>query len=336
MQTAVAETTSEPRLGRLDLHASGLAPLLVVNPHAGQKLGIATNQGTLEATSAALNAAGVPFEPEVTTGPGHATELARRAAREGRALVIAAGGDGTIGEVVQALAGSDTALGVMPLGSFMNVARTLCVPRDLDAAARVIAEGRLLAMDLGEVAGSYFLEAAGVGLDAALFSYFDRLEHGARLEGVLRGAIRFMRALGTPRIVLELDGRRRLVRAPMVGVSNGPFVGASYSIAPDARIDDGLLDVTIFHEASIVRVLLYIAASARRRRLPELANVETVRARDVRVATRHRRPLPVHANGSAVGVTPVRFRAIPAALRVLVGQPGPDQPAAWIAPPEAV
>ena len=80
---------------------------------------------------------------------GHATDLARRAVEDGRQLVIGAGGDGTINEIARGLAQSETVLGLMPLGSIMNVARTLWVPRDLALAARTIVEGKVLAMDMG-------------------------------------------------------------------------------------------------------------------------------------------------------------------------------------------
>jgi diacylglycerol kinase (ATP) len=92
-------------------------PVLIFNPQAGAKLGLTTNPATPEAAQEALTKAGVPFEPWPTARAGHATELAERAVAEGRRLVIAAGGDGTVGEVAQSLIGTETLLGVMPMGS---------------------------------------------------------------------------------------------------------------------------------------------------------------------------------------------------------------------------
>jgi diacylglycerol kinase (ATP) len=166
-------------------------------------------------------------------------------------LFLAAGNStvrahGTVGEVAQALAGTDTVLAVMPLGRVMNVARTLCISRDLQAAAQVIRDGRGLTIDLGKVGATYFIEAAGVGLDAGLFAYFEELDSRGMRLGTIRAALRFLRNLGTPRLLIEVDGHSREVRAPMVSVANAPFVGAAYAIAPEARIDDGLLDVVIF------------------------------------------------------------------------------------------
>jgi YegS/Rv2252/BmrU family lipid kinase len=304
---------------------------LIFNPHAGQKLGLATNPSGPDEVQRALATAGVEFEPCPTQYAGHAITLARQAVAEGRRLVIAAGGDGTVHEVAQALAGSETALGVMPLGSVMNVARTLCIPRDLGAAARLIAGGEVLAMDLGKVGNMYFLEAAGVGLAAGLFGYFEQLDARGLRARTLEAALRFVRDFGVPRLWIEADGSTREVRAPMVTVANAPFVGAAYALAPDARIDDGLLDVVIFRGLGVGRVLLHLVAVFGGRRLPPPPGTIVLRARSVRVAlvNSRRRPLPIHVDGTAIGITPAHFELVPGALRVLVGQPAAGTSCAW-------
>src|SRR5205823_11786446 len=123
-----------------------------------------TNRATLQAVEEALEEAGVRFDLQETRSPRHATRLAKEAVLEGCKLVIAAGGDGTVAEASEALVNTETALGIMPLGSIMNMARTLCIQRDLKLAAKTIAAGRVLAMDVGQVHDRLFLEAAGVGL----------------------------------------------------------------------------------------------------------------------------------------------------------------------------
>jgi diacylglycerol kinase family enzyme len=221
-------------------------PVLIFNPHAGQKVGLSTTSTGPDQAFAALKQAGIAFDAQPTQRPGHATELAKRAVLEGRPMVIAAGGDGTLEEVAQALVGTTTVLGVMPLGSIMNVARTLSIPREVDGAASVIAAGMVLAMDVGRHDGRYFLEAAGVGLDAGLYGYFNRLEDGAAAGGVLKAALHFVRGIGTPLLAVTADGKRLQLRAPLVTIANAPFCGAAYTMAQDARIDDGLLDVVVF------------------------------------------------------------------------------------------
>jgi diacylglycerol kinase (ATP) len=307
------------RLSRFELRPGARKPVLILNPRAGHKLGVSVNAGSGEAVEAALAAVGLEYDVWPTRRAGHATELARLAVAEAAPLVIAGGGDGTLVEVAVALAGTDSVLGIMPLGSVMNTARTLCVSRDLDAAARTIVDGRMLAMDLGRVGGRLFLEAGGVGLVAGLFGYFDRLDSGAARVGTLRAVVRFVRGLGSPRLIIDADGERRQVRSPMVTVSNGPFVGAAYAIAPQARIDDGLLDVVIFRGVGPLHLLVHLALMAGGRRLGPRPEAETLRARRVSIRHARRRPLPVHADGAAVGATPATFEVVPAALKVIVG-----------------
>jgi diacylglycerol kinase (ATP) len=326
----MTDVTAPGRVSRLDVAGLDVPPRLIINPHAGQKLGVSTNAGGTSAVEDALTQAGLNVTVHPTQAPGDATLLAEAAVKDGCKLVIAAGGDGTVAEVAQGLLHSDTALGIMPLGSIMNMARTLCIPRDLKLAAATIAAGRVLAMDVGQVDGHLFLEAGGVGLAAGLFGYFNRLDSGARPGGVLRGAWRFLRHLGSPRLVIVADGRRFDVHAPMVSVSNGPFVGAAYALAPNARIDDGLLDVVIFRGLGVARMLLHMALLAGGRRLPPPRGVQLIRARSVDVArVRRGRPLPVHADGAAVGVTPAHFEVLPAALRVITGEQEPGDAFAW-------
>ncbi|HYW90025.1 MAG TPA: diacylglycerol kinase family protein, partial [Chloroflexota bacterium] len=314
----------------LDVSALDPPPRVVLNPRAGQKLGLSTNAATTEAVEQALQRAGIRYELFETQAPRHATELAEQAVRDGCKLVIAGGGDGTIAEAAEGLADSDSALGIMPLGSIMNMARTLCIPRDLRRAAEVIADGRVLAMDAGRVADHYFLEAGGVGLAAGLFGYFERVDTGrVRLRGALRGGWRFLTNIGTPRMRIEVDGEAIVERTPMVTVSNGPFVGAAYALAPRALVDDGLLDVVIFRRASAQRVLLHMLLVAGGRRLPPPPDAQVLHARTVRVAMMRRRPLPVHADGSLVGTTPATFEVLPASLKVLVGRPEPGAACAW-------
>jgi diacylglycerol kinase family enzyme len=210
------------------------------------------------------------------------------------------------------------------------MARTLCIPRDLDQAAQTIANGSVLAMDVGRVGDKYFLEAGGVGLAAGLFGYFDRIDQTGPSRGIVRGLLRFLGRIGTPRLSIEVDGQLFTERAPMVTVANAPFVGAAYALAPEARIDDGMLDVVIFKDLGVPRVLLHMLLVSGGRRLPPPPQARTLRARSVRIARRRgRRQLPIHADGDVVGATPVEFQVLPAALRVLVGTPEQDAACAW-------
>jgi YegS/Rv2252/BmrU family lipid kinase len=317
------------RWGHIDVRSLAQPAALIFNPRAGHKLGLDTNALTAEDVHAALRNAQIEFDPWPTEYAGHATELARRAVDEGRQLVITAGGDGTVNEVARGLANTETVLALMPLGSIMNVARTLWIPRDLELAARTLSQGKTLAMDMGRIGERYFLEAAGVGLDAGLFGYFDVMEKTGRRIAILRAALRFVRQLGTPRVeIIHPNGTFR-TRAPMVSMANGPYVGAAYAIAPNARIDDGLLDVVIFRGTSIPRLLLHLALIAGGRPLPPPRQARLLRVEWLRVRALRRRPLPVHVDGAPIGGTPVEVHVAPAALRVVVGPPDESGIRAW-------
>jgi YegS/Rv2252/BmrU family lipid kinase len=301
----------------------GLA--LIGNPAAGQKAGRTTNPATIQDAVAALHAKGVEVEVWTTQGPGDATELARRAVATGFEAVIAAGGDGTVQEVAQALVGQNVCLGIMPLGSVMNLARTLGVPRDLDAAATVIRRRDSVAMDVGEVNGRYFLEVADVGISAALFPLFHKLQAGqwSALKAIVRV---FFRYRPQP-LQLTIDGAAEMVTAMMVSVAIVPYFGAGYPLHPEAKIDDRSFDIQVLQRFSswdLIRFTLQVMHGAG----PDHPEVRHLRGRRVTIASPS--PIPAHADTHPVGTTPITFRLVPGGLNVWVYRPD----ASVVVPPD--
>ena len=308
--------------------ASTRRPIVIWNPAAGRKVGIRTNVDLDEAALRALFAtAGLEIELCLTASEEDAATTVRRAVAtgDGRPLV-AAGGDGTFHTIARALldlGGGDPravpALGILPLGSVMNVARSLAIPRELEGAVRVIAGGHERSIDVGEIRGwGPFLEAVAVGLHAELFA-----EAAALDAGDARAPLRAIRtALGyrPSRLTLGLDGGRTVrTRALVTSISNGPFAGLGFTVAPGARLDDGLLDVRVFERFSrweLIRHFWSITAG-RRRYEPR---VRTLRTATVRLQGAS--PLRVRADGEDVGTTPVELRVRPGALRVIAPVPG--------------
>lgn len=196
---------------------------------------------------------------EQTQFPGHARELATRAAQEGVELLLAVGGDGTMNEVADGLLGSQTALGLVPVGSGNGLARTLGLPLVPRQALRTLEGGVTRRMDVGLVNGRPFLNVAGAGFDALVGVEFHR--HGRR--GGRRGAFSYVR-LGLAALLryratsfaLDADGARFDGRAFVVAFANGRQYGAGAVIAPHARLNDGRLDVVVFEHASTPAVLL--------------------------------------------------------------------------------
>jgi diacylglycerol kinase (ATP) len=296
----------------------GVRTCLIINPTAGQKVGLTTNALGLDDARALLERHGIGADILCTERAGHGTELARQAVQDGYRLVIAAGGDGTVAEVAEGLVGTDAQLGVLPLGSVMNVARMLGIPRDLNAATEVIKAGRVARIDVGmartQVRSSYFLEAAGIGIDAGLFAYFNQIDGGNWRS--LKPLFKFMWRYRPRRLTVTLDGRPHKFRAMMVTVANGPYLGAALTLAPDARLDDSRFDVQVFTRFSKFELLRHLLSIAGGRRVYN-PKVLTRHARTVEIEPQ--RPMMVHADSQPLGTTPARFEILPASLAVIVG-----------------
>lgn len=288
--------------------------LVLINPTAGKKAGLPTNLGGRPEVEAALTNAGIAFE---TLEPESTEDMARQAkaaAERGVPLVIAAGGDGTVQHVAFALMGSETALGIMPLGSFNNVARSLGIPRDLAAAGAILREGATARIDVGLVGNQHFLEAAGIGLDAAVMPHSNALGDGrlSALRAVLNALVTFRKG----RLTITVDGRRRVVHAFMVTVANAPYALAGLQIAPEARMDDQKLDVVVYQQYRRAGLFLGLIGMLLGRRVPAQQR-RTFQGR--RFVLRGRRPWPVQADAHLCGNTPVTVELAVQSLRVVHG-----------------
>lgn len=286
---------------------------IIGNPNSGMKGGLPTNRATVADAVAALAACGVVGEVVLANSTAEATALAREAVRVGCDLVVAAGGDGTVGTVAQELLGSETTLGIMPLGSVMNMVRSLELSRELDAAAAIIAAGASRRIDIGEARGRIFFEAGSVGMNAAIFREASRIDRGdwRGLFSSLWVALRYRPA----RMTITLDDLTIRTRAFLITVSNGPYTGLGFTVAPGARLDDGLFDVRIFRGFARWELIQYFGAIAfgRRHYSPKIA---TLRSASVDVVSVH--PLAARADAHDLGTTPIRFTARHGALRVVV------------------
>ena len=298
---------------------------VLLNSSAGSKGGLPTNGASADEVRAVMAACGLGDELRLTDSTEEAQRLTQEAADAGYDIVVAAGGDGTVGTVGRELLGRETALGILPLGSVMNIARMLEIPRELAGAAEVIATGQVRTIDVGVARGRVFYEGGSVGLNAAVFREAQLVDAGH--YHALFAAIWTLFRYRPSRMIIHLDERVLTTRALAVTISNGPYTGLGFTVAPNARLDDGKFDVCVFSRFSRTELIRHFRSIAfgRRQYSPKVRSYRSAR---VQIEGVH--PLPCRADADDLGTTPITYQVKPAALRVVVPA-SPDQAAV---PPE--
>jgi len=286
----------------------GERALLIHNPAAGKRT---ADDGDLAECVRLLLAAGFDIETR-ETGAEHPTsaELARWAVARGFTSVIVAGGDGSVAPAAEALLDSPVTLGILPFGSFMNVANGLGIPLKPIDAARLIAARRTKGCDVGEVGKKVFFETCGIGLDADAFGAARLAERG-RWARAWRRAVRW--ATASPhRIEITIDGRAARYEVLQVLVVNSPYYAWALPVVPGADMTDGELDIALFSRMGrrdLIRSLIEIWLRGRPGTPPRLE-----RGKVIQISSGE--PMPVHADGQIAGRLPVTVRCRAGALRV--------------------
>ena len=278
-----------------------------MNPAAGKRT---AGPDDLEKAVAILRDAGFVIEQVETTPEVSSADLARRAIADGFEVCIVAGGDGTVAPAAATLIASDVILGILPFGSFMNIANGLGIPLAPLDAARVIAKRDVHRADAGEVNGALFFETAGVGLDAELFGAARHAERGS-WRRALRRVWRYL-THGTHRVRITVGDKTHAHRVMQVLIVNSPYYAWALPLLPDASMEDGVLDVAVFPRMGRFALLRSLVSVMRHRRLPQ----RPVHYRGARVAIESEMPLSVHADGVPAGALPSEFHCRAGALRV--------------------
>jgi diacylglycerol kinase (ATP) len=290
-----------------------LKVIVIFNPNAGQA----------DFLEASINQAAslwcdrgwmVTYAP--TQFAGHATQIAREAARDGYDYAIAAGGDGTVNEVMNGLLHTHTALGTLPIGTVNIWAREMGLPMDIVGAAKQLLEARVRSVDVGMAGDRAFLLMAGVGFDAAVTQSVDAGEKKrfgaiAYVKQAFQVAWRFQGV----RTLLRIDGKRVRGRILMLVIGNSQLYGGVVKFTAHAIVDDGLLDVCVIKGRSMLTAPLRLFSVFTRNynRDPKVAYF-----RASRVEIQGKKRLPIQVDGDFIGKTPMRFEIRPGALRVMV------------------
>ncbi|BBK32925.1 YegS/Rv2252/BmrU family lipid kinase [Stella humosa] len=282
--------------------------LLIVN-------GRARNGGAaLDGPKAILAEAGITLVECPCEEGTKAADAIRARASEGFTEVIVGGGDGTMNAAAPGLVATGLPLGILPLGTANDLARSLEIPTDPVEAARVIAAGRARPIDLGDVNGHLYFNVASIGFSAVLARELS--SESKKRWGVLGYAITAFRLLRRMRpfsVIIGHDGGREQTKTIQVAVGNGRNYGGGMTVDADAQPDDGMLDVYSLEIDHWWR-LVALAPSMRRGTHGAWSDVRTLRTKACTLTTR--RPMRVNADGELVTQTPARFQVHPGAVRI--------------------
>jgi YegS/Rv2252/BmrU family lipid kinase len=250
-----------------------------------------------------------------TTYTGEAEAMARRGVEEGFEKIVAAGGDGTINEVVNGLAGTGTTLGLLPIGTMNVFATELGLPvHDLDLCWSIVQGERIRAVDLAKANQKFFVQLAGVGLDAQVVKETStQLKRNFGPLSYLISAAQIA-ARQPPKLFIESEDAS-IDEGSFVLVGNGRLYGGPFPFFKHASLDDGLLDVIVFKRLGYLEIIKYLqdVVFSSEIRVPEIEYFQT---RQLRV--RSDQAVPVEVDGELVGNCPVEFRLQERSLRVLV------------------
>jgi diacylglycerol kinase (ATP) len=290
---------------------------VIINPISGTGGRIEVARKRAEHAAALITARGLDAEVFMTERPGHARELAAAALARGVRTVVAWGGDGTVNEVASVLAFRDATLAIVPSGSGNGLARELLIPLEPDGGFDAAFCGRECRIDAGELDSRLFFNIAGVGLDA-------RIAHRFAADGLVRrGFLRYLEIAAQELFTYKpeshtvvTDGVSIRVDALMIAIANARQYGNGALIAPDARLNDGRLDVIVIERRSPLAAI----AQAPRIFLGQIAKVRGVTQRHAQeIEITSSGPMVYHVDGEPfVGGASIAARSRAGALRVMV------------------
>ena len=297
---------------------------VIVNPVAGAY----STRRKWPRISKLLRLVGLSFDYEYTEGVGHAIELARAATSDGYRYLVAVGGDGTVNEVANGILHStnsaDTILGIVSTGTGSDFVRSVGIPRDYTRACSFLTSSRRSLIDVGVVEyrskgqslRRFFVNAAGVGFDAAVVEVTERLPKyfGGTIPYVV-GLLRTLFGYKNKAVILGVGSKVEAKRILSVIVANGDYFGGGMHIAPEASLNDNLLDVVVIGDIGKFELL---------KALPTVYNgthvthpkVRMEKAAQITIESSER--ILVHADGELLGEGPASFWLVPAALNIVV------------------
>ncbi len=263
---------------------------------------------------------GISVDKVMTQRSGEASAIAQRSAEENYDLVIVAGGDGTIHEVINGLVGSRTILGVIPFGTANIYALETGVPLEIEKACELIVQGEINEIDLGKVSTRkeqrYFLCMVGIGFDADIVKHVQ--SRFKKIMGVLAfPVVGFKRVFSYPFRVIKVfvDGKTTLQKGYILIVGNTKYYGGGMMLSNIAQITDGLLDACLFKQRGFFNVLGYVQG-LRTGTIQKFPDVHCFQCQKIQIVGRW--PHDIQLDGEYFGHTPATIEIVPHALRAIM------------------
>ncbi|HJZ41690.1 MAG TPA: diacylglycerol kinase family protein [Bacteroidales bacterium] len=295
----------------MDIATGNTKTVFIINPIAG------TRQKEVIVDSIKQVFSEGEYETLFTEYPGHAFELTRQKLKEGFTNIVAVGGDGTVNEVASALVGEPCKVGIIPAGSGNGLARHLHIPVQVSAALAVIKQHKIQVIDAGKVNGRYFFCTCGTGFDATVGKKFaDNARRG--MASYVRATIHQYISYSPKTYVLKTSHKKVKLKAFLVTFANSGQYGNNAYIAPNAIIDDGMLDLCVlrpFPKTSTLEIGLRLFF----KNIDQSPYLELMRVKKATLKRRGKRKITIHLDGEPVTMkNKLKVRVIPGAVQVMI------------------
>ena len=289
---------------------------LISNPKTGRYV---SRRQSIQELASELTSLGVDVELKLTSGPGDATRIAAKAARNGSTDVIVAGGDGTINEAIQGMIGTNARLGILPRGTANVLAREIGLPINDDEAIAIAARGKSrrvhfgVAIDETNKKQRYFALMAGIGLDASVVRRVDpRLKKRIGKGAFWISGLSHLATWNPREFTLEINGEN--YQATFAAIGKAARYGGDLMITPRARLDEPEFEVCIIETFSRFRYLHFLSYAMREGMPQDKNSVRFIKTKSVRAIGN----APVQVDGEIIGQLPMRFEISPYSMEVIV------------------
>ncbi|SDL15148.1 diacylglycerol/lipid kinase family protein [Natronincola ferrireducens] len=292
-----------------------LAYLFIVNPVAGKNKG----KKVIPIIEKIMKKEQLLYEIILTTKIGEAEEIAAEAVGKDFSTIVAVGGDGTIHEVLNGMAGSDKILGIIPAGTGNDLGRTLNLPKKTEAALEMILKGKTKEIDLGRMRDKYFINFASIGLDAVIASEANSIKKyfSGRFAYVV-AALKGITTFKSNKLQFIIDDKKFYCDVLMITLCNGIYYGGGMKVAPKADLQDGYFDICVIKNINKLKLLLLFPTIFWGKHTG-YKEVDFYKGKKVQIFAE--KPLQINADGEITDVESLEFEVAKQKLKVIVNNP---------------